>query len=739
MSDNEIRDALDRAADVVPHQDLSHTAWSAGRSRKRRTYRAWWGASGAVAAAALVGAIAWNGGGLSLPDSGPAGTAGDDVARTSDAGQTSGTDEPARSGQPTILTFTSEKGEIEPPAGGVLEPWTPDDGSAMTWHLTDELRWLVDPEQVERHDPNVTLTLEQDTWSVRGCGLAMQAPGTVTDGRVAITGDWDVDPDPDPGASCTPNPTPWRDSEWWQSLLSGSPLVARDDTTLLMSGTVGQEPVLEPVSVGFARSDVTAPKVEAARAATWEDLAQGWMEVPLEGLMAQFPDREFVDTEPGPDADVRLSSPGIGDVDVTGCETRGLTQSWLLDIGEATLFLDSHEAAYGDYLCGAPGDRQQSLVSGLLSSGAEISVHGDYLVIDGWVDPGFLDRQPPVEDQRPEMLSPAMQLTDPEQLTQADTLLPEVLAVPGGGIPTLVADPTDRFIAAVVSEGSGDLIVLGSDQRWRTAAPGVGEVVRDGQLASLPSILDTSVSPGGERLAYRTAFQTDASVVIISASTGEVIEFEPDEAYPNNFPEDFLWLDDDRLAVDLREDRAMVIDTSTGLATHDASWNQLQQITPWCIIVQAGEGEESGQIGQSGPVTLQQLDAAGDVVEETRLGFTSQTGYQSALAEDRVATVITTQDPTVIEPEGWQGEVPESVSLVLAKDGTLNSLSVLQAKPDTVTPVRWVDRGTLVVRIAGDGLIHYVLWDTQNGGLTRLTQTDPTLVRAGPVFPQSEQ
>lgn len=113
-----------------------------------------------------------------------------------------------------MLTFTSEKGEIEPPGGGVLEPWNPDDGSATTWHLTDDLMWLVEPEQAEDHDPGITLTLEQGTWSVRGCGLALQAPGTVIDGRVVTTDAWDIDPDPDPGVACAPSPTPWRDSEW---------------------------------------------------------------------------------------------------------------------------------------------------------------------------------------------------------------------------------------------------------------------------------------------------------------------------------------------------------------------------------------------------------------------------------------------------------------------------------------------------------------------------------------------
>ncbi|WP_114908189.1 hypothetical protein [Ornithinimicrobium murale] len=734
MSDNEFRDALERAADVVPDQDLAQTTWYAGRSRKRRTSRAWWGAGVAAAAATVVGVIAWNGGGLSLPDAGPAGTAGDDAARTSDAAPT-GTEEPTRSGQPTILTFTREKGEFEL-SGGVLELWTPDDGLTTTWHLTDELMAMGGPEQAKKLDPNITLTLEQGTWSVRGCGLAMQALGTVEEGRVQITGHWDVDVDPDPGAACESHPSAWLDSERWESLLSGSPLVAQDGTTLILSGTVGEQPLLEPVSVGFARSDVTDPKAGAARAATWEDLAQGWVEVPVEDLMAQIPGHDFVDTELDPETAVQITSAGVGDLAVSGCQEIGFRNSWLLDVEGSSLFLDQQEvrALAG---CSGPGEHQGPLVTGMLSQGAQISVHGDYLVIDGWADPAVLDPQP-IVDTRPELLSPAMQLPDLKQLSPADTLLPEVIELPADGIPTLVEDPTDRFVAAVVSEDSGDLMVLGSDQRWRIAATGAGGVSRDGLFALLPSLLETSIAPQGDQIAYRTTGRLDASIVIVT-STGEVVEHPTDGGYPNNFPNDFRWLDDDRLAVDLREDDAMIIDTSTGQVTHDASWNQLRQVTPWRIIVQAGEDEESGEVEQSGPVVLQQLDAGGEVTEETPLGFTSQPGYQSALAEDRVATVITTQDPTVIEPEGWQGEVPESVSLVLAKDGTLDSLSVLQAEAHTVTPVRWVDRGTLVVRVAGDGLTHYVLWDTQNGGITHLTQTDPTHVRAGPVFAQSHR
>lgn len=127
----------------------------------------------------------------------------------------------------------------------------------------------------------------------------------------------------------------------------------------------------------------------------------------------------------------------------------------------------------------------------------------------------------------------------------------------------------------------------------------------------------------------------------------------------------------------------------------------------------------------SGSVVLQRLDAAGAAVEETLRAFTAQAADGSVLAQDRVATVITTEDLTVIEPIGWQGEVPTSVDLVLTKDGTLNQLSVLQADAHTVAPVRWVDRGTLIVRVVPEGgPVHYVLWDTQNGGTRLLTQLE---------------
>ncbi|MCK0111966.1 hypothetical protein MWU75_07425 [Ornithinimicrobium sp. F0845] len=719
MSDDELFDALERAADIVPDRDLSQTAWYAGRSRKRRTSRAWWGAGGAVAAAAVVGAVAWGGGALQLPDSGPAGTAGDDSRQTSDAEPTLGGDEQPVSGQPTVLQFIDGSEEVEPT--GVLEPWAPPNGTVSAWLLQ---------EVMGSGGAGVTLTFDSGLWLVRGCGLDMKAPGAVEDGRARVTGTWEIDPDPDPGAACVSHP--WLDAARWESFLGEGPLVARDGTTLLMSGTIGAQPVFEPVSAGFARADVTDPQVGPARAATWDDLAQDWVEAPLEYLTAQIHGREFVDTEPDPETDLQLTSPEVGVLRITGpgCVGGGFTQSWLLPTGGTSLFLDPEQfrTAIG---CFEPGARQESLVTGMLTGGAEISVHGDYLVIDGWVDPAFFDPQPTV-DTRPALLSPPTQLPELKQLTHADTLLPEVLAVPGDGIPALAEDPTDTFVAAFASEDHDNaLLILGSDQRWRTAATGVGLVTPTPHLliGGSPPLLDTSVSPTGHQLAHRT----NEGIVIVTASTGDVVQHQAGGQYPDTVPHDFLWLDDNRLGVNQREDRAMVIDTSTGEVTHDASWNQLREIAPWRIIVQAEEDEESGELAQSGPVVLQRLDAAGEVAEETPLGFTSQPGYLSVLAEDRVATVITTQDPTVIESEGWQGEVPESVSLVLVKDGTLDSLSVLQADAETVTPVRWGDRGTLIVRVAGDGLHHYVLWDTQNGGTQLLTQVDLPLGQ-GPVF-----
>ncbi len=51
MSDDEIRDALERAADVVLDEDLSHTAWYVGCSRKRRARLRHDGARSAVGGA----------------------------------------------------------------------------------------------------------------------------------------------------------------------------------------------------------------------------------------------------------------------------------------------------------------------------------------------------------------------------------------------------------------------------------------------------------------------------------------------------------------------------------------------------------------------------------------------------------------------------------------------------------------------------------------------------------------
>ena len=723
MSDDEIRDALERAADVVPDPDLSQTAWYAGRSRKRRTSRAWWGAGAAAAAAAVIGAVAWGGFPL-LGDSGPAGTAGDEAGQTATVEPTPGPDAQGMHGQPEVLAFTSGDGALE--HTGVLQPWTGDSGSETTWRLMDDLG----QEPLFPDGAGITLAFDGSTWSLRGCGLSMRAEGTMSDGRVDLTGDWAIEPDPDPGASCVWHT--WLDPDRWQSFFDSAPVVGQDGTSLLLSGSVGAEPTLEHLAVGFARTGVTDPETAPARAATWEDLAAGWVEAPVDDdLVAAIPEHTFVGHGDGTDPPVELTSPQAGEVSIGGgCGPTLLDESWLLDTGGTAAFLDPH-AFFTASLCEAPGAEQQSMVTSLLRSGGTVTVHGDYLVVQGWVDVGADDPQDPT-DTRPAALNPPVQLTDLTPLSQAKTLLPEVLAVPGDGILPLADDPTDRFTAAIVLEDDEvSLLVLGSDQRWRTAATGVGGMSRDGQFALIPPLVDTSISPTGEWLAYRAAFSTngtDGNIVIVTASTGEVREFPTDGEWPDNFPNDFFWLDDDRLAVDLREDRAMVVDASSGQVTHDTSWSEARELTPWHIVVQAPDDMTPG------PVVLQQWDAAGEVVEEVPLDFTASPGGESVLAEDRVTTLVRTEDVAVIEP-GWDGVTPESVDLVLTLDGTQETVNVLQAdRSFEVFPVRWVDRGSLIVHVWADDRPHYLLWDTQNGGVHLLTEPDLPTLRSGPVF-----
>lgn len=172
----------------------------------------------------------------------------------------------------------------------------------------------------------------------------------------------------------------------------------------------------------------------------------------------------------------------------------------------------------------------------------------------------------------------------------------------------------------------------------------------------------------------------------------------------------------------------MVVDASSGQVTRDASWNEARAHTPWRIAIQAPDGMTPG------PVVLQQWEAAGEVVEEVPLDFTAGPGGESALAEDRVATLVRTEDVAVIEP-GWDGVTPESVDLVLTLDGSQETVNVLQAdRSFEVFPVRWVDRGSLIVHVWADDRPRYLLWDTQNGGVQLLTQPDLPTLRSGPVF-----
>lgn len=750
MSDEQIRDALERAADVVPDEDLSHTAWYAGRSRKRRTSRAWWGAGAAAAAAAVVGVIALNSGALSLPESGPAGTGGDESGATATAVPEIHDPRQSLRGEPTTLAFTSQDGDLSESGlehSGVLVPWSAGAGSPATWRLVEE----VPAVPVFPDGDGIVLTFDGGLWSVRGCGVSMQAPGSVLGSRVAITGEWDIEPDPDPGASCVSHQ--WLDAQRWASFLGSAPYVGQDGTTLVLNGSVGDVP-LEQVAVGFARPEATyraagGPDSEGpARAATWDDLAGGWVAAPLEDLTAQVRGFQFVDAQgtpnAGPSSDsssdpaVRLTSPTTGELTVEGCAGGWFPESWLLGGEDASVFADplGYFRPVSAVGCTGPGTQEQALVSALLRGQAELTVHGDYLVIEGWISPDALG-PPPLANRRPDTLMPATQVPDLERLPSTPGLLPEVMEIPGGeevtgDLPALADDPVDRFTAAAVPEQpDSPLLVLGPDQRWRVAATDVGGVGSGPDLVLRPQLLDTSISPEGDWLAYRT----EASAVILSTA-GEALEFDTNGAVGDAFPGDFLWLDDDRLAVRLGEDRAMIIDAASGEVASSTWIGAEAELTPWQVAVDAVAGEPLAEGFGSGEVVLQEWDTAGALVEERPLEFTGRLGSAPGLAQDRVAITVTTQDPSVIEPQGWDGVKPESVDLVLAYDGAGGSyLNVLQVDPGlAVTPLRWVDRGTLVVQVTVEGAVHYLLWDSMNGGLSRLTQVELTVPVQGPTL-----
>lgn len=106
------------------------------------------------------------------------------------------------------------------PTPVVIDPLAPGTAEAArgTWRLVPAI-------DNPRHTP-VWLSFEGDRWQVASCGSTSSAPGTVSNGRVVITGAWEVAPGPEVQGDCYPRP--WADQESWEAFLAAGPRVQTD-------------------------------------------------------------------------------------------------------------------------------------------------------------------------------------------------------------------------------------------------------------------------------------------------------------------------------------------------------------------------------------------------------------------------------------------------------------------------------------------------------------------------------
>lgn len=96
------------------------------------------------------------------------------------------------------------------------------------WHLLDE-RGLAPV------DGAPSLTFDGSSWTVTVCGQSRRAPGSLEDGRIRLSGDFQ---DAQATASAPCPDVPWQDLGAWESLLSAEPLLVRseDGEALVLAG-----------------------------------------------------------------------------------------------------------------------------------------------------------------------------------------------------------------------------------------------------------------------------------------------------------------------------------------------------------------------------------------------------------------------------------------------------------------------------------------------------------------------
>lgn len=364
MTDHDLYEVLDRAADPVGEVDLLEAAWTGGRRQRNRHRVGWAAAGGVLVAAAVLGVVSV---------AGPLG-ADEPPAPAGETDAPMGPDGDVERGTPEVLVFGDDftLGESR-----LLEAATTSDVETGQWQLMEGLQ-PVYPQGV-----GVRLTYTDGEWTVRACGLDLRAQGGIAAGRVEITSHWRVLPDPDPGAGCAGGR--WHSVAEWESLMAREPWVGTADGTLVLAGwtpedlwTGERSPLLAEATMAFARTGVADPEAGAESAVTSEMLDDQWVEVPAAQATAALGDRSWADPDPR-----KLVRMGMSDdaFHLSGsCNRMWMPGFWSLDA--QTFLLGGFLTTAG---CTKEASEQDSLVQALFSSYPQMRVNGDYLVVTGRV------------------------------------------------------------------------------------------------------------------------------------------------------------------------------------------------------------------------------------------------------------------------------------------------------------------------------------------------------------------
>lgn len=428
MTRKEIKDLFERGVEDVVEIDFVEAAREgARRTRRRRMTLA--GTSVVGLAAAGVVAVSVLGG---LPDGGTTVP----PAETS-VGLTDGDAVPV--GDPVLLVFSEADLRMVP--GGIAEPATLDDLLDVTWrmqHLLPGPGTSGEPVGDPRFEPSslaTTLTFDGEAIEVDATCLRMSAPAEIGEGgRLGITGDWFVDPDPAPGAACVGTAEQWAQrAEAWQRLLAGGPLLSMSGRQLLLSGFTGTSTgdwSWVPVELTVERSEPAKQGQEPT--GPWADASGLWVDP------AHDPSEEQLRLGSGVSMRVVGGKAGGSFTVENACQRVGTGTTWLRTDGvllsDATAQIPQAECtdAQSDALA------QPDAGIALLQAMPRVSVDGDILTVEGWVQ----------EDLAPEAESAPT--TEASDEAGDDTLVfQRVGSVEPGAAPTIppgeVAVPTSSL------------------------------------------------------------------------------------------------------------------------------------------------------------------------------------------------------------------------------------------------------------------------------------------------------